>query len=241
MKTVLLGIISIVLLVGAVRADDKLTLQSAELKQLLGEVQKVLPEGWHAALTPEVPETIACEFRQPTASGLMIWRDDRAIGRYVGLKLAPGSMDAEFQPQRVFFQLCSMDQITPEQYRVAAERNASNDAKRHEFQHKLKDAGIKNSLAFVIKDDEPPLAPSTYKPQTPEQNELIRQYASLWVQTEPQALPTCYYRTLAFNADFDEHFMLQDGDLDSERQEVKKAILKIVTAYSREPASAGSP
>lgn len=243
MRILLCGMISIAL-VGAALADDELSQKSDELKQLLGEIQKVLPEGWHAALTPEVPEAISCELRQPTASGLMIWRQDKAVGRYVGLKLAPGSMDAEFQPQRVFFQMCSMGLISPEQYREAADRNAKNDARRHEFQHKLKDAGIKNSLAFLIKDDEPPLPPSSWRPKTPEQNELIRQYGLLWVQTEPQALPTHSYRDLAFNIDFDDHFMLQDDDLGSERQEVKKAISKIVTEYGKEPAkenSAGTP
>ncbi len=101
---------------------------------MLGEVQKVLPNGWHAAITPDVPEKVACEFRQPDATGLMIWRDDKAVGKYVGLRLPPGSLDAEDQPQRVFFQMVLMECLTPEQYQQAAEKNVQNDRQRRELQ-----------------------------------------------------------------------------------------------------------
>lgn len=233
-RRTLLMIAVIVLFVPPARAEDDLTRDMANLKQLLAEIQKELPEGWRSELVLDVPETIACEFRRPDAQGIMIWRQDKTIGRYVGLKLAPGSTDAEFQSMRIFFQMSLMSLITPQQYREAAVKNADSDRKRHEFQHKLKEAGIKNSIAFLIKDDEPPLPPSSYKPQSREQKELIRQYGLLWAETEPRALPTHFYRTLAFQVDFDEHFNSQDGEIDSERQEVKKAILKLLTAYGGE-------
>jgi hypothetical protein len=218
-------------LISNVRADDELARDMSNLKQLLGGIQKVLPEGWRAELTPDVPETIACEFRQPTTPSIMIWREDKAVGRYVGLKLAPGSTDAEFQPMRVFFQMSMMNMIRPQQYREAAEKNATNDRLRREFQKKLQDAGVKNTLINLLTADEPPVPPASYKPKSPEQKELVRQYGLLWAETEPMPLPTHYYKTLAFNADFDDHFNLQDGDIDSERQEIKKAILKLLTPY----------
>ena len=196
MKILLSGMLSLAL-VSAALADDELSQQSGELKQLLGEVQKVLPEGWRAALTPEVPETVACEFRQPEASGLMIWRQEKAVGRYVGLRLPAGSSDAEFQPQRVFFQMLLMERISPKQFQEAAAKNESNERVRREFQKKLQDAGVKNSVIDLVTTSMKPVPPSTYKPKTPEQKELIRQYGLLWVQTEPQALPTHSFQELA--------------------------------------------
>jgi hypothetical protein len=39
---------------------------------------------------------------------------------------------------------------------------------------------------------------------------------------------------MAFNVDFDEHFVLQDDQLEAERRELRQAILKLVTAYGKE-------
>ncbi len=222
------------------RAEDEFPRDMANLKQLLGEIQKLLPEGWQAELTVDVPEKIRCEFRQPDAPSIMVWRQDKAIGKYVGLKLAPGSSDAEFQPQRVFFEMSLMRQITPQEYRQAAQSNATGDRLRREFQKRLQDAGVKNTLISLLTPSEPPVPPASYRPNSSEQKELVRQYGLLSAQTEPQSLPTHFYLTLAFNADFDDHFVLQDGDIELERQEVKKAILKLLTDYSREPATDNS-
>ncbi len=231
MRVALAAIAVFAVLAGIARAENKWEKQSADLQQLLGEVQKVLPNGWHAAITPDVPEKVACEFRQSDATGLMIWRDDKAAGKYVGLRLPPGSLDAEDQPQRVFFQMVLMECLTPEQYQHAAEKNVQNDRQRREYQDKLIDAGIKNSVAFRVKAAEAPLPPWTYKPQSPEQRELVREYALLWAETEPRPLPTHFYRAMGFNIDFDDHFKLQDDQIASERDELRQAILKIVTAY----------
>src|SRR5262249_47884661 len=57
--------------------------QNADLKQLLADVRKILPGGWRAEITPDVPRDLilVTAYRYNTGH-LLIWHEEKALARW---------------------------------------------------------------------------------------------------------------------------------------------------------------
>lgn len=83
----------------------------------------------------------------------------------------------------------------------------------------------------------PPWRPSAYSPRSAQERQLIQEYAFLWIATEPQPLPTHYFRTLSIDlSGMSPSFIkIHHAKKDKEFHQILDELDKIVEPYEKEP------
>jgi hypothetical protein len=200
---------------------------STNLKQLLAEVRKVLPAGWRAEITPDLPHDLVHTWAMDKAC-LVIWREEEVLVRYAGAgaPIRTGNDDWQYEKKRIYFHWAMMDFLTPQQYRETEAENDRLKGIRLAFENQMHVAGFAKG--------ERPVPPIFFQPVTEDQKEQVRQYTILWSQTEPRRLPTHYYKTISLFTDFFDHYEAINSKVEDEFRQVRDAVAKLITAYKQE-------
>lgn len=210
------------------QAADDVEQDSANLQVLLRQVESVLPPGWQAAITPDVPTEVLLPRRCGEGwTHLVIWYHKKMSGHPIAPGMPPLSEDSDayWQLRLPSCQLCVTDFVTPEEYAAAARENAHRWAAREEFYRRLPGARTRGSF----KGDYPP-SPASIDATSAEEKELVRQYSLLWGSTVLRELPTHHYRSLAFALD-SLPIRFRDPDFDRQASEVREAMIRSLHAY----------
>lgn len=213
----------IVFTMGAVAfAADDATDQAAQLEQLLAEVQQTLPAGWSAEITPTEKWPT---HRRTNAPGLVVYRHENVQGYYDAPN--PGSDGPETQSTEVMFMFTAMPYLTQPQYRNLKNDNETRGQTRLEFEKKLKD--IPGGYMGAN-----PWPPGAYEPADESQRNLIRQYAFVWLNTEPHPLPNYSYNHLSFDGYMQENLVCEKSTDQKELATVRALLLKLLNRYEAE-------
>jgi hypothetical protein len=209
--------------------------QSADLKTLLTDVREVLPKGWRAEITPDVPREL-CEvipYRYDTPR-LTIWHEEKVLARRPMINGPPhfgdDDIELEFKMETPKFDLVIVPYLSDEAYEKVVAENARRQHERLAFEEKL--------IPSMGSHGERPEAPTFYHPATDADKELVRQYTLLWTRTKLQSLPTHHYRALSLMAhDLNPYLSLRlhDEKLDAENEKLRETISKLLTEYPQRP------
>jgi hypothetical protein len=234
MKSALLCFVFITLTASfAVSETDQPTevRQNADLKQLLTEARKMLPKGWRAEITPDVPEELIVvdKYRFQTCH-LLIWHEEKTLGRRPIINdrsKTKEELEFDYKPEAPKVDLAIVKYVSPAAYDKLFEENSRRQTERLTFEKKYLSAI--QGFDYVR-----PFAPSLYHPSSDAEKELLREYTLLWTRTELEELPNYYYRTLSFDStDLNPVFGLRfkDERIQAEQDQIREAILKIITVY----------
>lgn len=199
--------------------QDEISLDDANLKQLVADIQSTLPPGWQVATTPDIPRgvTYPGQSHRPIVA---IWRTEKAEGRWHFPN--PGGEEDPFEPEQVCFTLELVEHMPPELYQQAVQENARRNSRRLAMMKSLP-RGIRFAWMGPV-----PIPPDAYEPQTPEETDAVRRYALVWLRTEPRPLATHTYRTLSFVANLQETLELKNPEIRGEREVVLNQLLKCI-------------
>jgi hypothetical protein len=211
MRYTLLAVLLLPLLCFAGEKED-----AAALNAVLKDVQAVLPKGWEAELWVS---------KYPRSTLELVVRTRKPIAVVEGGFSLPASskLNAKATVYELPYIVCPY--LTPEQFAKAKAQNEANNAKRLAFMEKEL-----NGISWGYKGG-PPYPPSAFDPTTDDQKERLRQYAILYMHTEPIRLPTHYVGTVAFEL-FDDPFAhIQDKAHADELRAIQQSLTGIFTPY----------
>ncbi len=228
MRTVAAVATLILLAASTARAEDQAARDSASLIKLRDEVRKSLPPGWRAEVTPETPREIVenIDFHFDRCR-LLVWHEEKTLGRWNGPngpgRLSEEEAELDFKSVTPTLDLIVTKHFTPAEFEKAAGENIAHQRQRLDFE--------KQNLGPAVFMGSRPYPPSAYRPETPERKELVRQYALLWTQTEPQPLPTHSFEQLSLEVRLRNDLELKDPQISKQRHDLETAILRLLTAY----------
>jgi hypothetical protein len=216
--------------IAPVAADERSDAKS--FQELLVKINDRLPSGWivEAALTVS-PKDLLRPGPYPT---LIIKSTVPLPLEFVGINLPGRSSDEPKPPPRinpdvVTLRFVARPFMSSRTYAAAREHNEVLQKKRLEFERQhLKD------VASAHMGPEP-IPPHAYRPRSEREIELVRQYAFLWLSTEPQLLPTHFTDDLSFALYDLGDFTIHDADKDKEYHQILESIQELITPYEQEP------
>ena len=185
------------------------------LGQLLDNVRKSLPSGWHARIVPSKQD-------RSDVPALLVSRDASVLGWYETPNRPPDK--PVFKASAIEFHFPTMPYLTPEEHRAIAERNHNRQQKRGEFAKQL--SNIKWGWMGGR-----PFPPSAYSPMNGAEEELVREYAFLWQSTMPEALPDLYFQTLSFKSDVAQEFRCENAKDQDELDKVRQTVVALFQKY----------
>jgi hypothetical protein len=193
----------------------------ADLEQLVSEVKKIVPAGWN--LKFDVGEF----YLRETRPVLTITSAEDLPVQHFGPGMPAG--DPPIEREKVTLWLAFMAYKSPAEHAAARARNNLRTYDRREFvKQRLK--GVK----FGGKGEDPP-APFQFSPQSAQESRLVREYAFLWLATEPEPLPSHHYGTLSMWYWGEDTIEIHDAERDKQYRQIAKGLERIVTAYEKEP------
>jgi hypothetical protein len=237
MKTLIALVLALLLpslALAQTKADSVSQVQSAadsarRLEQLLAEVRAVIPNNWKAEIGPGTAgkEKVRVQGDKPY---IVLWRTEEAKTYYAGpggpSRVPRGEPKTELK--EVLFTFWCMPYMSKQEYQKAKEENVSKHLLRRDAEQKLR--GLEGSSM-----GNPPLPPMAYKPRNEAESKLVRQYAFVWLNTEPRSLPEYYYHELSFTADTMEWYRFPEPDVMKEIEGVRGKLLKILGVYAPNP------
>jgi hypothetical protein len=193
---------------------------SDTLEKLKADVARVLPAGWTLEITPAAKTPPS---RGDLAPCLVISSAKPLSVRFNYPNPASGEKKTS-QLEIVDLTLTAGPLMSPEEYAAARQKNLENNEARLNFMKKLKDIRWGHMGAE-------PFPPSAYEPNSEAERRLVREYAFVWMRTEPRPLPTHSYGTLSFTRS-DQHYMtVDDPHAADELAQIKKSLDRILTPY----------
>jgi hypothetical protein len=228
-----LGLIAAFAAASVSRGDDDVARDSANLRQLLRRVEAVLPTRWRAEITPDVPIDAQLLWRNRSGSPcLTVWRTAPALGIPSAPGMPGGTGSDNFPWEEVVprLQLSLVEFLSEEEFARKATENRRKQARRIDF--------IERQLSGIERQTKNPYPypPHAFHPKTDRERELVRQYALVWMRTEPDELPTHHDTTLAFILERDE-YSFRDRAVEREYDAVRERIESLVTPYRLPPAT----
>ncbi len=175
-------LISFVLAV-PVKSSEDVAQDVAELEKLIAEVTKAVPPGWN------VEFDVADLYLGGMRPVLKVTSAKELPVEYLGPGMPPPP--PHIQHEKVTVWLAFMMRLTPQEYQAARKRNEMLASKRRQFIEEH----IKN-VPFGGKGEDP-APPFAFRPRSAAEGTLVRQYAFLWLATEPANLPNHYYGGLS--------------------------------------------
>jgi hypothetical protein len=154
---------------------------------------------------------------------------------YLGMAGRPSTMgDRPPEPdaiQQVKMDFVVMPYMSPQEYELARNRNAALEQRRREYEERrLGQQQSRYKGGFT---------PATYESRTGTTTPFLREYAFLWLNTEPQPLPTHYYGPLSFRTtalgrfeDFDiPELKILNAEKNQEYLQIVTGLRKLMVSY----------
>jgi hypothetical protein len=201
---------------------------AATMEQILAEVQKTVPPAWLVEvkladpISPGQPgphPTLVIKSAEPLPVGYMLPSQPPLSGN--------GPPQISKQVVAIEFVACPF--LPPERYNMAREHNDTLLRARLQFQSERM-----KTIPSVWKGPMP-FPPQAYHPRSQEEVQRVRQYAFLWVSTEPRSLPTHRTANLAFKMVSDNYVYIADAKKAEEYQQILRAVQRIIVPYASEP------
>ena len=119
--------------------------------------------------------------------------------------------------------------VTPQNYTTIREHNDLLRRRRIKFvgEH-LK------AISWAHKGPRP-IPPYAFDPRTEDEIELIRQYAFLWIATQPRPLPTHYTNHFSFAMHLPDSMQIHHAEKSKEYDRIVDAVQQIIVPYEKEP------
>lgn len=194
--------------------------RSKELKEALEKIKAVLPEGWEAKLEYG-------EF-EPLQVIVSVERKEKAKARLVYPNPVRPVPEEEYQ---IEFNFLSVPYRTPQEVTELAHQNAVKAKKRKDAFEALEKSGIRVRMY----SNPPP--PGDFEPKNEKEEDALRQYGLLWVDTEPVQLPTHFHKKLSFRFWDANSFDYSDPAVGKEVEEVRKKISTALIPYGIPPGA----
>lgn len=202
---------------------------AAGIEQLVADVQNVLPPGW-------VVEFKLVDPRIPTRRGshpALVIKSDQPLPVEYFAPNPPGRSADEPEPppdislKTVAIHFVASPYLSSHSYSNARERNGTLVQRRVDFE--------RNHLKHIRWSHmgPNPIPPDAFEPRTARENHLVRQYAYLWVSTQPQPLPTHHTDRLAFEMRDLGSIKLHDAKRSKEYKQILEAVQKFIVPYER--------
>jgi hypothetical protein len=204
-------------------ADEKQ--DARQLEQLIATVKSLLPPGWEVAFEVKNDH---CGRARPK---LVIRSTEKLPVEHMGPGMGPSP---NINQENVTIEVTFVPYITTEDYAAARKRN--DDLERHRRQYE------ENRLKQRQSAYKGGFTPASYERQTRDKSPVVREYAFLWLSTEPQELPTHHYGTLAV-ATYDLPYMsshmikIHNTPKDKEYQQIVGGLEKIFVPYEKAPSN----
>lgn len=194
--------------------------RSKELQEALEKVKAALPEGWKAKL-----EYGEFERLQVIIS---VERKQKAKARLVYPNPVQPVPEEDYQ---IEFKFLNVPYRTPQEVTELAHQNVVKAKKRKDAFEALEKSGI-----HVRMYSNPP-PPGDFEPKNEKEEEALRQYGLLWVDTEPVRLPTHFHKKLSFEFWDANSFDYSDPAVEKEVEEVRRKVSAALVPYGIPPGS----
>jgi hypothetical protein len=210
------------------RADERGDV--AQLDQLMAQIKPMLPAGWSVKF--EISNSLFQYKPQ-----LQISSQEKLPIYYLGMAGRPSSVgDRPPEPdaiQEVKMDFALMPYMSPQEYELVRTRNEALERKRREFE--VSRLGIEQS------NFKGGVTPASFEWQTRTTTPFLREYAILWLNTEPQPLPTHYYGSLSFRTtalgrfeDFDiPELKIFNAEKNQEYLQIVGGLRKLLSSYHK--------
>lgn len=195
--------------------------RSKDLQEALSKIKAALPEGWEAKLEYgeyELLQVILSVERKQKAKGRQIYENP------------PGEIPEE--DLSVEFKLGVVPFLTLQQVTEIAHQNVVKAKKRMDAFEVLEKSGLHGRGMY-----QDPLPPCAYKPKNEKEEDALRQYGLLWVDTEPVQLPTHYHKGLSFKLWYDRTMKFSDPAVGKEVEDVCRKISAALVPYGIPPGA----
>lgn len=199
---------------------------AADLERLVSKVKKIVPAGWD--LKFDVAELYLRDMRPV----LTVKSAEELPVQHFGPGMQSGGPPIE--REKVTLWLAFMAYKSPAEHAAARARNDALTNERREFvKQRLK------GVEFGGKGEDPP-RPWQFSPRSALEARLIREYAFLWLATEPEQLPSHHYGTLSMSYGGKDTIEIHDAERDKQYRQIAASLERIVTAYEKpKPSSDG--
>jgi hypothetical protein len=191
-----------------------------QLEKLVAEVRGVVPDGWSVELK------ISTEYLRSVRPVIVITSDKKLPVEHLGIN-PPAAGQAEKETVKIW--MAFMAYLSPDEHAAAQARNERLKLERLEFFEKHLQQG---EYAWM---GPPPPSPDSIEPRSPVDLRLARQYALLWLATEPTQLPTHYYGQLAVWHD-PHGIAIHDAEGKKQYEQIVEGLERILTPYQKKGA-----
>jgi hypothetical protein len=208
--------------------------QASQLEQLSVEIGKILPNGWTVAVWPATKSKSI--FSLNNNPSFIVYRNEACFAEFTNAANLPVQAQAsisngrptarnpDLKPMEITFRFSAMPFMSKEEYKKAKQENDSKLNTRMESAKTLR--GINWSHMGPE-----PIPPSAYEPQNENERNRVRQYAYVWLNTQPQALPDLYFQRLSFKADLMEDVRCSDKQIEEEVKRVREKVVQLFSKY----------
>ncbi len=211
-------------LVGAttLAADERS--DSAHLEQMIQRIEKSVPAGWSVSYKLANPEFPDRHGSHPT---VVIQSNDPLPVQhfYPGTEPPFPGESLEIARHKVTAYFVASPYLSRDQYAEVQKQNDALLRKRSEFQkEKLKD------IPWAYKGAEP-IPPDAFVPQNEAEARRVREYAFLWISTQPKPLPTHFTDNLSFEIHLPGSIKIHDPKTSKEYEQTLKSVQKVIVPY----------
>lgn len=215
----------------AVAAADERQ-DAAHMEQLLADVQKFVPPGWDVTydlIHPGFPDI-------PGPYPTLVIKSDKPLPlEFVNLPGMPGGAPddpPDILQTVVTIHFFASPYLSEKDYATARERNDALHQKRIQFEREHL-----QKIPWSGHKEGEPIPPEAYEPRTEKETQLVRQYAFLWISTEPRPLPTHHTDHLAFEMRYIplDIVKIHDDKRSKEYEQIVGALKKIIVPYETDP------
>jgi hypothetical protein len=201
----------------------------AQLGELTSKIERILPSGWEVAF-----ELSKDRWRRERPLLIVRSRDKLPIER-IGLVGRPSSSadpDPYIVREKLEIEFGFVPYVSPEDYEQVGAHNQEMERRRRQYEE--------TRLGKRQSQYKGGISPSTLEMQTGMRSpEVLREYAFLWLRTEPRPAPTHRYRELSVtSSDLAPYITatvkIHDSQKDEEYRKIVNGLRKIFIAYDNE-------
>ncbi|QDT39579.1 hypothetical protein [Stratiformator vulcanicus] len=215
MKSTLLTCLGSLILVGSISVSVAGDLEESanSFERIADRIEAGLPAGWEIVRSNQ--PAILIRSSEPLLAERIIFN--------------PNPDDApQKEPHSIEISFRIVPYLSPLEQARQTSFNAAKELKRERFA-KEQLSGIRSAHMGPT-----PLPPYAFKPESPDEQARVRRYAFLWVETEPERLPTHHAEGLSFVMFRDHYLRIIDPSKAEELEAVISAAEEIVVPYSND-------
>jgi hypothetical protein len=172
-------------------AENDVAQDVTHLERLIAEIEKLVPAGWDVELDLAAPGPGGLRPVLTITTGEKVSMKWNIPGQAFR---AEGQPDKNIKQEHVELRLAFMTRLTPEEHAAARRRNEERYDRRRQF---VKEHLSGVSYSGKVAAGHPAAPPWSFETRSETETRRVREYAFLWLATEPENLPSHRYGTLS--------------------------------------------